>query len=123
MSGVVRTIRGVSQNFLACDREQVFLMPPDVREWLPEGHLAWFVLDAVGEMDLAAFYAAYRADGHGRAAYEPAMMVALLLLRVRARAAVVAGDRACLRGGRRVRRDRRAPAARSRDAGAVRRAP
>ena len=36
------------------------LMPPDVREWLPEGHLAWFVLDAVGEMDLAAFYAAYR---------------------------------------------------------------
>jgi transposase len=67
------------QNFLACDREQTFLMPPDVREWLPEGHLAWFVLDAVGEMNLAAFYAAYRADGHGRAAYEPAMMVALLL--------------------------------------------
>ena len=33
-------------------------MPPDMREWLPEGHLAWFVLDAVGEMDLAAFYAA-----------------------------------------------------------------
>jgi transposase len=69
----------VPQNFLACDREQVFLMPPDVREWLPEGHLAWFVLDAVGEMDLGAFYAAYRSDGHGRAAYEPAMMVALLL--------------------------------------------
>jgi transposase len=46
---------------------------------LPEGHLAWFVLDAVGEMDLSAFYGAYRADGHGRAAYEPSMMVALLL--------------------------------------------
>ena len=43
-----RTIRGMPQNFLACDREQVFLMPPDVREWLPEGHLAWFVVDAVG---------------------------------------------------------------------------
>ena len=54
-------------------------MPPDVREWLPESHLAWFVIDAVEEMDLAAFYAAYRADGHGRPAYEPAMMVALLL--------------------------------------------
>jgi transposase len=67
------------QNFLECDREQVFLMPPDVREWLPEGHLAWFVIDAVAEMDLSAFYAAYRQDGHGRAAYEPAMMVALLL--------------------------------------------
>jgi transposase len=69
----------MGQNFIACDREQVFLMPPDVREWLPESHLAWFVIDAVQEMDLAAFYAAYRADGHGRAAYEPAMMVALLL--------------------------------------------
>jgi len=55
------------------------LMPPDVREWLPENHLAWFVIDAVEEMDLAAFYAAYRHDGHGRPAYEPAMMVALLL--------------------------------------------
>jgi transposase len=39
----------------------------------------WFVIDAVEEMDLALFYGAYRADGHGRAAYEPAMMVALLL--------------------------------------------
>jgi transposase len=69
----------MGQNFIACDREQTFLMPPDVREWLPESHLAWFVIDAVEEMDLAAFYAAYRADGHGRPAYEPAMMVALLL--------------------------------------------
>ena len=47
----------MGQRFVACDREQSFLMPPDVREWLPEGHLAWFVLDAVGEMDLEAFYA------------------------------------------------------------------
>jgi hypothetical protein len=37
----------MSQNFLACDREQVFLMPPDPRDWLPEGHLAWFVLASV----------------------------------------------------------------------------
>src|SRR5215218_6585972 len=67
------------QNFLACDREQPFLLPPDVREWLPEHHLAWFVIDAVGVMDTVAFYAAYRDDGHGRAAYEPSMMIALLL--------------------------------------------
>jgi transposase len=67
------------QNFIDCAREQTFLMPPDVREWLPEGHLAWFVLDSVEELDLAPFYAAYRADGHGRAAYEPSMMVAVLL--------------------------------------------
>src|ERR671938_699631 len=69
----------MGQNFVACDREQAFLLPPDVRDWLPEGHFAWFVIDAVAQMDLGAFYAAYRQDGHGRAAYEPAMMVALLL--------------------------------------------
>jgi transposase len=67
------------QNFLACDREQPFLLPPDVREWLPENHLAWFVIDAVGVMNLSRFYTAYREDGHGRAAYEPSMMIALLL--------------------------------------------
>jgi len=66
-------------NFLACDREQVFLMPPDPRDWLPEGHLAWFVLASVEEMDLAAFYGSYRQDGWGRAAFEPGMMVALLM--------------------------------------------
>ena len=54
-------------------------MPPDVREWLPAGHLAWFVIDAVGEMDLGAFYAAYRVDGRCRPPYDPAMMVAVLL--------------------------------------------
>jgi transposase len=67
------------QNFLACDREQELLLPPSLREWLPRDHLAWFVIDAVGQFDLAAFYAAYRADGHGRAAHDPAMMVALLV--------------------------------------------
>jgi transposase len=67
------------QNFIDSRREQGFLLPPDVREWLPGDHLAWFVIDAVGAMDLAAFYAAYRVDGHGRGAYEPSMMVTLVL--------------------------------------------
>jgi transposase len=67
------------QNFIESRRAQGFLLPPDVREWLATDHLAWFVIDAVGEMDLAAFYSAYRADGHGRAAYEPSMMVTLLM--------------------------------------------
>jgi hypothetical protein len=52
----------MAQRFIACDREQACLMPPDVRECLPEGHLAWFVIDAVAAMDLVAFYAAYRED-------------------------------------------------------------
>jgi transposase len=67
------------QNFIESRCEQGFLLPPDVRDWLPGDHLAWFVIDAVRDMDLAAFYGAYRADGHGRAAYEPSMMVSLLM--------------------------------------------
>jgi transposase len=69
----------MAQNFIESPREQGFLLPPGVRDWLPDDHLAWFVIDAVADMDLSAFYAAYRADGHGRAAYEPSVVVALLL--------------------------------------------
>jgi transposase len=69
----------MAQNFLACDRDQELLLPPSLREWLPEEHFAWFVIDAVAELDLSAFFASYRVDGHGRAAHDPAMMVALLL--------------------------------------------
>ncbi|MDP8909176.1 MAG: transposase, partial [Chloroflexota bacterium] len=69
----------MGQRFVACDREQSFLMPPDVRDWLAEDHLAWFVIDAVAEMNLDAFYVAYRQDGRARPAYDPVMMVALLL--------------------------------------------
>jgi len=66
------------QNFLTCDRDQPLLLPPDLRDWLPEDHLAWFVIEAVEELDLGSFYADYRDDGHGRAAHEPKMMVSLL---------------------------------------------
>jgi transposase len=67
------------QNFIECDREQELLLPPNMRDWLPDDHLAWFVADAVEEMGLKAFYCAYRQDGWGRAAFEPKIMVALLL--------------------------------------------
>lgn len=69
----------VAQNFLPCDREQELLLPPSLREWLPEDHLAWLVLDAVAEFDLEPFYASYRRDGWGAAAHDPQMMVALLV--------------------------------------------
>jgi transposase len=69
----------MTQHFICADREQVFLMPPCLRDWLPADHLAWFVLDAVEEMQLAAFYGDYRADGHGRPAHDPGLMVALVL--------------------------------------------
>jgi hypothetical protein len=54
-SGSVRTVPGMGQRFFACDRGQELLLPPSLREWLPEDHLAWFVIDAVGELDLGAF--------------------------------------------------------------------
>jgi transposase len=61
------------------DGDQVFLMPPDPRDWLPEGHLAWAVRRMAAELDIAPFLGAYRADGQGRPAYHPRMMVALLV--------------------------------------------
>jgi transposase len=67
------------QTFIECGREQAFLMPPSLLEWVPEDHLVWMILEAVEEMDLSDFYADYRSDGHGRPAYDPKLMVALLL--------------------------------------------
>jgi len=54
----------MAQNFMESCRGQGFLLPPDVRDWLPADHLAWFVIDAVAQMDVTGIYGAYRADGH-----------------------------------------------------------
>ena len=67
------------QNFLCPQRDQPMLMPVDMLEWLPEDDLAFIVLDAVATLELGEFRRRYRADGHGRAAFDPEMMVALLL--------------------------------------------
>lgn len=69
----------MGQNFIACDRGQQLLLPPSLMDWLEEDHLVWSVLGAVERMDLDRFYGAYRANGQGRAAYDPLMMVSLLL--------------------------------------------
>ena len=58
---------------------QVLLMAPDLRDWLPEGHLAHHVSDLVDALDLRAFYAPYAGDGRRNAPYEPSMMVKLLI--------------------------------------------
>src|SRR6201984_3671249 len=67
------------QNFLCPQRDQPMLMPVDMREWLPEDELGFVVLSAVAALDLGESRRRYRADGHGRAAFDPEMMVALLL--------------------------------------------
>jgi len=60
-------------------RDQLFLLPMSMRDWLDEGHLAWFVLDTVAAIDTSAFHARHPNDGPGRPAYDPDMMLALLL--------------------------------------------
>lgn len=86
------------QNFIRGDVDQGFLLPPDVREWLPEGELAWTVKDVVESVDLSAFYRSYRANGQGAAAFDPALMVAVLVyahaVGVRSSRAI---ERACVR--------------------------
>jgi transposase len=66
-------------NFVSGDDPgQGYLLPPDVRDWLPPGHLAWALRDLAAQLDLSAFTSWYRADGQGRPAYHPAMMVTLV---------------------------------------------
>ena len=66
-------------NFVTAERDQLFLLPPDARDWLPASHLAWGVLEQAAGMDISPFLAWYRADGQGNRAYHPAMMVALVM--------------------------------------------
>jgi transposase len=69
----------MAYNFLPGDRDQPFLLPPDLRDWLPQDHLAWFILDVVDQLDLAAYYRAHRDDGHGHPAYDPKLLLGVLL--------------------------------------------
>lgn len=59
--------------------DQLLLLPPDLREWLPEGHAAYFVLDVLGELDLSEIYASYDGSKGGRPGFDPRLMVGLLL--------------------------------------------
>src|SRR6266508_535036 len=69
----------MAYNFLRGDRDQPFLLPPDLRDWLPGDHLAWFILDVVDQVDLDLFYRAHRNDGHGHPAYDPKTLLGVLL--------------------------------------------
>jgi transposase len=69
----------MAYHFLRDDRDQPFLLAPDLRDWLPEGHLAWFILDVVDRLDLELFYRAHRNNGHGHPAYDPKLLLGVLL--------------------------------------------
>ena len=72
-------IRGVANQYLVANRDQLFLLPPAMRDWLPEGHLAWFVLDVLEAIETDAFHGRYVHGGPGRPAYHPEQMLALLI--------------------------------------------
>jgi transposase len=69
----------MAREFVSADRSQLLLMPPALQEWLREDHLVWTVLGAVEQMDLSRFNDAYRLGAAGRPAYDPQVMVALLM--------------------------------------------
>jgi len=69
----------MAYNFFEFDREQKFLLPENMLDWLPEGDLAHFVIEVTEKLDLSEFLSRYRTDGWGATAYHPRMMVALLM--------------------------------------------
>jgi len=70
----------MGKSFLPDRIDQSFLFPPSLHDWLPEGHLARFLVDVVSALDLSAIYASYDdKDGRGGSAYAPAMMLRVLL--------------------------------------------
>ena len=74
------TVLAMGKSFVPDDVNQSLLFRPSLHDWLPEGHLARFLVDVVSALDLDAIYASYEAgDGRGQSAYAPAMMVRVLL--------------------------------------------
>ena len=69
----------MAKDFEYPDRDQAFLLPPDMREWLPPGHLVWLVIDTVAALDLSVFRRRAKLGGAGRAPLDPAMLLALLI--------------------------------------------
>jgi transposase len=69
----------MATSFRPCAPDQSLLFPPSPREWLPEGHLAFFMADTVAALDLRAFYAPYDGDGRRNQPFDPQMMVAVRL--------------------------------------------
>lgn len=69
----------MAYQYQPCDREQPFLMPPTLRDWLPARHLVWFVIDTIEQLDLREFHRRKRDDPRGRAPFQPAMLLSLVM--------------------------------------------
>jgi len=69
----------MAHGYIPVDRDQQFLIPPDIRDWLAENHLVWWLLDVVARLDTKALHAARRRGAQGRAGYDPDMLLTLLI--------------------------------------------
>lgn len=69
----------MARGYIPVDRDQQFLIPPDIRDWLAENHLVWFLLQVVERLDTSGLHARRRRGGQGRAGYDPDMLLALLI--------------------------------------------
>ena len=70
----------MGKSFRSADVNQALLLPPSLHDWLPEKHLARFLVDVVDALDLGAIYESYEEkDGRGQSAYDPTMMARVLL--------------------------------------------
>jgi transposase len=70
----------MAKGYRLVDRDQAFLLPPDMREWLPAGHPVYLVIDVVADhLDTSAFHAGRRTGGAGAAGYDPDMLLAVLV--------------------------------------------
>jgi transposase len=69
----------MAKGYRPVDRDQPFLLPPDMRAWLPEGHPVWLVIEAVSLLDTSVFHARRKTGGAGAAGYDPDMLVAVLI--------------------------------------------
>lgn len=69
----------MAYNYTDCNRDQMYLLPPSMRDWLSSDHFIWYLIDAVDLMGLSAFHQAYRPDGKGQKAHHPKLIVGVLL--------------------------------------------
>jgi len=67
----------MAYNFISSDRDQMYLLSPDMRDWLSGNHLVWFIMEIVSHLDLIPFYKRYNLKKEGRVTYNPSIMTAL----------------------------------------------
>ena len=93
----------MSKSYQPWTQDQAYLLPPSLRDWLAEDHLAWFILEVVSQLDLSAVERAIQSkDARGQRPYHPSMMVALLVYAYCTGVYTCASHRAGMPGGRGV---------------------